>query len=439
VDRSFVLSFERVIAQVADALDLLGGGNSADGMERLDAIEKSVLVSSTEFIDAADTYEHLLSWLRLQRASVLSDESQFGDARGIIERVLLSSQSFDSAGGETCKCEEYVSATVELASLSASEGDVTTGIQLLRDLLKGFRLEHISSKETIVSLIIARVEMWGQLLGYDDVLGGFQSEVNPQDRDILRRRGVNHWTHPIPLRGGVNFSFEQAFLANTSLLRVISPLNFSERLGVVAESCNIAVEWVASVEFSVAAREYLARFAMQSAELEIRMKNVGSFIQSMEVANELLGKLIERAPEHIDLLLSAVSSLASLANATLYSEIDEQDVNQLVYRYGFSCISSALAIIHSVRETSSVTQAVALSECTVANLAAIMHEMMGDVSVANRYRSLRVAIIGELLRLDPMNNLARRFRDNYRPIDFELDLTIVEEVSNWNWNVVPVS
>jgi hypothetical protein len=62
--------------------------------------------------------------------------------------------------------------------------------------------------------------------------------------------------------------------------------------------------------------------------------------------------------------------------------------------------------------------------------------MIDEVEIASRYRRLRDAILLEVIRRDPANDLARRLTSSYESSRVDVDEATLFEIDHWNWMVV---
>ncbi len=147
------------------------------------------------------------------------------------------------------------------------------------------------------------------------------------------------------------------------------------------------------------AQQYFTRILLSKAKIEIEMNLVDEFNTSMEEIHELLGSTLGQfSRNHIYLKLDSAESLCALGTAILYHDFDNDDVMRHGFVYAMNCIASAQSLLEEIRTISVVTQAVALQESLIANIAAISQDMIGQSEKASWFRSRRIVIIRELLR-----------------------------------------
>jgi hypothetical protein len=431
-----------LIDQVKGALDLVENDFVEEGLNELVNCEVLLTARLPENeIQYQSLHRHLLYWIALQRAAILSELAYFDEAREILESIQFSLIDFgllDCGNLEDCFCLEFATSSLEIANVFAALGQFIDAIGCIKGLAGKLPNVHRLEDQNLSQRSRSALLMWGNSLGYDNVDSrlGIQLDDSPEHGASAVKE--HHWKFPIPLRGTAYNEFEKGFFREVQEFRKISESEMKSRLHSAKTLCTLARSWTNALSYSEVAQQYFTRFLLFKAKIEIEMNLVDEFNSSMEEIHELLGSTLEQFPNHIYLKLDSAESLCALGTTILYHDFDNDDVMRHGFVYAMNCIASAQSLLEEIRTISVVTQAVALQESLIANIAAISQDMIGQGEKASWFRSRRIVIIRELLRRDPRNDLANRLKENYREMRLAVDSEVENDITNWNWRVVPL-
>jgi hypothetical protein len=431
-----------LIERVQGAIDQVENDEVESGIGELAKCREAVpILDSNDDLDHTFLLQHAANWVMLQQASILSDVERFDEAESIYESVrswCVGNLSISNQDGSWCFCQEFASSTMGLAQLRAAQGKFAESIAVFRDATFRNHVFHHVPEQYLSQSVGPLVDMWGNYLGYDNLYSRLNFRFSEQDLSGNFLVDESHWKFPIPLKGRGHYRREIQLQDEVDRFRKVDVSNLHSTYPIMENLCAMAVDWAEQMRFSSVAREFALRFSIYRTELEMKLDLSASFVDSMENLQLLISEALENFPEHVDMQLSLVTSLIDLSNAILYHEVGTDDDMRRNYAYGYGCVATSQSIIDEIRSTHEVSQAVALADCRVLNMAAICNDMIGNSEVASWDRRRLVCIVEEIVRRDPTNDEAIRLHDNYKDLEITVDQEMALDVSNWRWRVVPL-
>jgi hypothetical protein len=433
-----------VINAVQNALvmiDSQGIDQYERGLNLLEDCERSVANS----IDQSDSalMNHILSWTQLEHAAVLADAAQFGASGVILERVRNRSELLDRQFGAKafefgCNCFEYETATLEYANGLASSGQYASGIQVLKRFeFEPQSIHHVLEEDSIQQMY-TWLNAWGTALGFDNVgakLGLFYwnspSEVASKTRQ---------WSFPTPIRGRQNTLYRREFYHLVNERRNVRLVPPTEHYELTQELCRISRQWSAARPNSVEPKYHFVNELLAKAAEELHLHAYDSYAATIAESLQVLAKVFPEYPEYVQMKLGICRAIFDLVQTLFRHSYFDEWLRISHAEFGRELLQAAMYELENIRLENGVSQAIAITECTVLSLAALGQEMIGKTNTAIRQRDRRDAILSELLRRDPENSYALRLSASYEPSrSSRTGAELVEEVRNWNWCIVTMN
>jgi hypothetical protein len=431
---------DSLIEEVRSALNFVNDDNVASGLEMLIDCEKSILLElPLPQAERSSVRRHMMNWVQLQRASVLSDLARFDEAEQIFVRVRNAISDPDtSAESPTpdCYCEEYASATMGLASLVASRGDFSVAIDILRNLVAEVRSLRHPRRKRFESDAVELLNKLGTSLGYDNLTVRLGLSLEIPDAIESSLDADSCWNFPFPLLGEMHFQYQRNY--NDAYLRFQNDESSESRFQTVNALLQTATNWVSASPNSIVAQEYLVLALLSKGGVEIETSRFSEFDETITQFRSLLAGLMVDSVEDVYFRFQLAASIYNLATVILNRDFEDTQVWQACFSQSASLNALAFTMLELDMTDSPLTQATAIKMMLLEHIAALHQDLLENPEAANLHRSRRTVILEEILVRDPTNDEAIRLHEHFKLSPVSAAPEIEEEIRSWHWQIVPI-
>jgi hypothetical protein len=374
--------------------------------------------------------QHLTCWTLIQSAALREATSQLVVARSsLIEiREGIASNGFhNSDHGLDCYCVEWSTASLLLARVSSSSGNLYSSIGLLDELRFDIENFPYHGDLSILSEIDSHRNFCSELLGHDERV--------PARLHQSRIEGASegHWWPSTPLYGRRYERFKDQY----SKLRTsyeeyggeVSDLKFEALIDLIEH----VRAWTREFPSATLPQRLLIIYSLWVAKYQIAKDMLEEFEQSTEFVQIQLEELTAQPIENqLDVLL-IVQNLIPLATEISYHEFDSEALRAKYFPVGYGCILTCEALLDELTDIFPISSALALTMSLFSDTASSIYEIVGRYSEAIDEMNKSVAIIDELITRDPLNERALRIKALYDKALRSASIESVQEVKSWNW------
>jgi hypothetical protein len=385
-----------------------------------------------------DSNRQILCWLLLVRASLLVDLGRLSEAEPLLESVLLlagiGKQCIQSPAEQMN--QEIARASLILARAASHQGQFSRAIAtLVRASQVLLKSAHSDLQEHLAELSY-RIDEYGKVLGYESLSRKLVGTVGRETRAPGgTERGT--WRYPIPLSGAA-----EPFKGRYNELRemifkpgALTPAEKSEKLLRALEVVN---EWSDHVPYSIEARSIHLELNLALAMTVIQTDKLEDFESLFFQIEREIEPIVIETPEVVDIRRSIADWLYSLGRTILTREYEYQETRTKFFLLGARCLSGAYEMLDELRASEPVTQAIALSACSVSQFIAKANDMVGQRDLADSHRLRSDRILKEVLLRDPNNDRALKLAELYKASGSETQSSEhpeISDVSSWEWSI----
>lgn len=417
------------------AMQPLHLGLTEVALNRLSDLERDLRAQEAKF-NSTETF-HLTAWTQIQRAAIFEEVCSYEDAEAVLIAVVRDRAHTTSVyrqSPSSCFCIEVSTATMALARIRRSRGDFFGAMKLIAELHMNLGQDLYHGDQT---LYLEMQSLWifcAELLGHD---GEKRRWLDPRSAKLLRAAlaSIDHWRIPSPILGNVFSDHADKYAKSRLDFEAVENEDAKSRYELLCELFDTTTSWSRAFPSASTPTRLLALYSLWKARCEIELELFPELESSMLNAEEEMQILLDRGCASPLTLITVVRALLPLATEIAFHRYSSEDSRSRYFPISYGCIITGESLLAEYLENWPVTQALALAQSLFSNTASSIYEMVGRYPEAISEMKKSVAVIDELLKLDPLNHQAQRLRKSYGNALVSSDASTQELVTKWEWLV----
>ena len=420
---------------LGNALDPFSSGLVEVAIDRIRELEHSLRTHDV----ALDEIErlHCIEWCRIQRVALWNEMSDLTCAEELIDDVVEELATVPVRHpmlAQECFCIEQMTAGLLKADVLKSRGYFSQAIRVLDDLYLSFRHATFHGDSSCFGQMTSLRSVCSEYLGHDSdsvVYVGGRNNSNDQSHET-------HWTIPVPLCGVMYSAYQGEWSERSAEYHFVDEDSAIEKYDALNSLRDFTSTWAEQFPEAMVPRQRLTIYELWRARLEMRLELFEQFESTTEALQEELDSELESSSESVYHYLAVVRSLVALALDVGWHDYPTEEFRSRYVPVSYGCIVTGANLIEILTEECPVDQALALVISKHSNTAAGIYQLFEQFNEAASEDSKCRVIINELLKRDPMNEVALRLRVAYLSIVVVIDPEIEATIQNWNWSIETV-